>query len=78
MTAAMLAPMPSARTGPRGFVPPHGAAADARARLSHLDPAPLWAERASGPSPWRSPTFWLACVLVVPVAATLRGGKAIF
>ncbi len=72
MTIAMMSAVELARTGPRGFVPPHAPAADNRHRLSHLDPKPLWLEEVAAESPWRSPTFWLAYVLVMPVAGLLR------
>lgn len=56
------------RVRPRSFTPP----GDRSVRLSHLDPRPLWYEAAAAESPWRSPTFWLACALVAPVAGIAR------
>lgn len=72
MTVATLVHAGPARTGPRGFVPPSDGAADNRSHISHLDPRPLWREEAVTESPWRSPTFWLACALVMPVAGLVR------
>jgi hypothetical protein len=66
-----------ARTGPRGFVPPDGAAAETRPRLSHLDPRPLWLEEAVVASPWKSPTFWLACAVVLPGAALVKAFRLV-
>lgn len=54
-------------TLPRSFVPP----GDRAARLSHLDPRPLWREPPPVISPWRSPSFYLACALVMPAAAVI-------
>lgn len=53
---------------PVSFVPP----GDRSVRLSHLDPRPLWAEPAGVASAWRSPSFWLAWALVVPVMAVVK------
>lgn len=53
---------------PRSFTPP----GDRSARLSHLDPRPLWREDAAVESPWRSPTFWLAWALVAPVMGVAK------
>lgn len=56
------------RTEPRSFTPP----GDPTARLAHLDPRPLWREDAAIKSPWRSPTFWAAYLLVAPVVGVAR------
>ena len=58
--------------GPRSFAPP----GDRSVRLSHFDPRPLWREETAAESPWRSPTFWAAWILVAPVAGALRLFKA--
>ena len=49
----------------QSFVPP----GDRAVRLSHLDPRPLYAEHAPVELPWRSPSFYLAYVLVMTFAA---------
>lgn len=72
MTVAILAHAGPARTGPRGFVPPSCDAVDTRYRRSDLDPRPLWLDEVVAESPWRSPTFWLACALVMPVSSAMR------
>lgn len=53
---------------PRSFTPP----GDRAIRLSHLDPRPLWREPAAVESAWKSPSFWLAWLLVASVAGAVR------
>ena len=60
------------RAKPRSFIPPNDRKGDRTARLSHLDPRPLWRETATIRSPWRSPTFWAAYALVAPVAGIAK------
>lgn len=59
-------------TQPRSFVPP----GDRSVRLAHLDPRPLYREDAPVASPWRSPSFWLAWALVMPVAVVARSVRS--
>lgn len=73
MTVATLA-----RTGPRGTVPSHGGAADTPTLSKAHDPRPLWLEPVPAESPWRSPAFWLAWLLVMPAATAVRAGRAAF
>lgn len=58
---------------PRSFTPP----GDRSVRLSHLDPRPLWRESEAVESPWKSPTFWAAWLLVAPVMTVLRVARAV-
>lgn len=51
---------------PRTFVP---TAANAAARLAFLDPRPLWPEPTPAANPWKSPGFYLAGAIVLPLAA---------
>lgn len=60
------------RPQPVSFTPP----GDRTARLSHLDPRPLWREPVAVASAWRSPSFWLAWALVAPVAGAARVVRA--
>ena len=68
MTTATLALTP-----PQSFVPP----GNRTARLAHLDPRPLWREPAPVASAWRSPTFYVACAIVAPIALVIAPVRAL-